>query len=186
MDTDKEMKTAGETGRGERGSKSMISVKMQEAMNNQIQAELYSAYLYLAMAADSEEKNLKGFANWLRVQYQEETMHALKLQQYLLERGGKVVLQAIQAPPSEFGAPLNVFEQVLAHEQHITALIHKLYETAVAEKDYAAQIFLQWFIEEQVEEEGNATEILEKLKMVGERSGAVLYLDKELKKRVAE
>ncbi len=164
----------------------MISVKMQEAINNQVQEELYSAYLYLAMAADSEEKNLKGFANWLRVQYQEETGHAMKLHQYVLERGGKVSLKAIQAPPTEFGTPLQVFEQVLEHEQHVTSLINKLYETAVSEKDYAAQIFLQWFIEEQVEEEGNATEILEKLRMVGERSGAVLYLDKELKKRVAE
>ncbi len=164
----------------------MISVKMQEAINKQIQEELYSAYLYLAMAADSDEKNLKGFANWLQVQYKEETSHAMKLYQYLLERGGKVELKAIQAPPSKFGTPLEVFEQVLAHERHITAAINELYETALKEKDYAAQIFLQWFIEEQVEEEGNATEILEKLKMVGERSGGLLYLDKELKKRVAE
>ena len=164
----------------------MISVKMQEAINKQIQEELYSSYLYLAMAADSEEKNLKGFANWLQVQYQEENAHAMKLYHYLLERGGKVKLAPIQAPPSEFGTPLQVFETVLAHERHITASINALYETAVSEKDYAAQIFLQWFIEEQVEEEGNASEILEKLKMVGERSGAILYLDKELKKRVAE
>ena len=164
----------------------MISVKMQEAINKQIQEELYSSYLYLAMAADSEEKNLKGFANWLQVQYQEENAHAMKLYHYLLERGGKVKLAPIQAPPSEFGTPLQVFETVLAHERHITSSINALYETAVSEKDYAAQIFLQWFIEEQVEEEGNASEILEKLKMVGERSGAILYLDKELKKRVAE
>ena len=153
-------------------------------MNNQVQAEFYSAQLYLAMSAYCDSENLKGFAHWLRVQYQEETSHGLKFVDHILERGGGVVLKAVDAPPAKFGTPLKVFEEVLAHEKKVTALINKLYEMAIAEKDYASQIFLQWFVNEQVEEEGNANEILGKLKMIGDKSaGAVLYLDKELKKR---
>ena len=162
----------------------MISKKMQDAINDQVQAELASAYLYLGMAAYCEEKNLKGFGNWLRVQYNEETGHAMKLLNYLLERGGKVALKAIEAPAAEYGSPLNVFEKVLAHEEHVTARIHALYEVAVAEKDYASQIFLQWFITEQVEEEASASEVIERLKMLPENSsGGLLYIDKELGKR---
>ncbi len=161
----------------------MISNKMQDAINNQVQAELASAYLYLSMAAYCESKNMKGFGHWLRVQYQEETGHAMKMVDYLLERGGQPVLKAIDAPPAEFGSPLNVFEKVLAHEQHVTSLINSLYEVALAEKDYASQIFLQWYINEQVEEEASASEILEKLKMLGDKSSAIVYLDKELGKR---
>lgn len=161
----------------------MISNKMQDAVNNQIQAEFASANLYLAMSAYCESSNLKGFAHWLRVQYQEETTHALKLFDYLLERGGQVKVQSIDAQAAEFGSPLNIFEKVLAHEQHVTALINQLYELAVAEKDYAGQVFLQWFITEQVEEEASASSILETLKMLPDKSGALLYLDKELGKR---
>jgi len=161
----------------------MISKKMQDTINNQVQAELASAYLYLSMAAYCEGKNMKGFGHWLRVQYQEETGHAMKLMDYLLERGGQPELKAIDAPPAEFGSPLNVFEKVLSHEQHVTSLIHSLYEVALAEKDYASQIFLQWFINEQVEEEASASEILEKIKMLGDKSSAIIYLDKELGKR---
>lgn len=162
----------------------MISQKLQDAINNQIQAELYSAYLYLSMSAYSESKNLAGFAHWLKLQYQEETGHALKLIDYLQERGGKVELKRIDAPPSEFGTPLEVFEQTLAHEEHVTSLINKLYEIAVEEKDYAAQIFLQWFITEQVEEEASASAVVERLKIIGDKSpGGILYLDKELGKR---
>jgi ferritin len=159
----------------------MITKKVQDAINTQIQKETYSAYLYLAMAADFEAKNLKGFASWLRIQNQEEVSHAIKLYDYLLERGGTVALQAIQAPPSEFGTPLQIFEQVLEHEQYVTASINSLYEVALAEKDYATQIFLQWFISEQVEEEASASEVLEKIRMTGDR--ALVYLDKELGKR---
>ena len=159
----------------------MIAKKVQDAINAQIQKENYSAYLYLAMAADCEAKNLKGFATWLRVQYQEEVSHALKLYDYLLERGGTVALQPIQAPPADFGTPLQMFEQVLAHEQYVTASINSLYEVALAEKDYATQVFLQWFISEQVEEEASAGEVLEKIRMTGDR--ALVYLDKELGKR---
>ncbi|HMM19938.1 MAG TPA: ferritin [Selenomonadales bacterium] len=161
----------------------MISQKMQDAINNQIQAELASAYLYLSMAAYCEKENMKGFGQWLRVQYQEETGHAMKLLDYLLERGGQPLLKAIDAPPAEFGSWLSMFEKVLSHEQHVTALIHSLYEVALAERDYASQIFLQWYISEQVEEEASASEIVERLKMLQDNSGALFYLDKELGKR---
>ncbi|MDF2635103.1 MAG: Ferroxidase [Pelosinus sp.] len=166
-----------------KGEHKMISTKLQDAINNQIQAELNSAYIYLAMSVECEQKNLSGFASWLRVQYQEENSHAFKLVDYLLERGGSVKLQAIEAPATEYGTPVELFEKVLAHEIHITNLINKLYEVALEEKDYAAQIFLQWFIAEQVEEEASASAVLERLKFVGDKGGSLLYIDKELGKR---
>lgn len=161
----------------------MKSIKLQDTINNQIQAELYSAYLYLAMANECQSKNLKGFANWLNVQYQEETMHAMKLLTYMQDRGAKVELQAIQAPPSEFGTPVEIFEQVLKHELHVTELINNLFAVAIEEKDYAAQMFLQWFVNEQVEEEASATEVLEKLKMAEGNNGALFFIDQELAAR---
>jgi ferritin len=161
----------------------MLSKKVQDAFNNQIQAEMASAYLYLSMAAYCEGKNLKGFGHWLRAQYNEEVSHAMKILDYVIERGGQVLLQAIEAPPAEFGAPADVFAKVLAHEQHVTARINSLYELAVAEKDYASQIFLQWFISEQVEEEGSAGEIIERMKLAGDKGSALVWIDKELGKR---
>jgi ferritin len=161
----------------------MISKNMEKAINNQIQAELNSAYLYLGMAAYCEEKNFKGFSHWLKVQYQEETSHAMKLYQHLLERGGSVTLKDISAPKSDFGSMLQLFENVLEHERQITKLINGLYEVALAEKDYPAQILLHWFIQEQVEEEASSAEIVEKLKMVGDKASSILYLDKSLAKR---
>ncbi|HWR41804.1 ferritin [Sporomusa sp.] len=161
----------------------MITAKLQKAINHQIQAEMYSANLYLAMSGYCMSKNLKGFANWLRVQYQEETMHALKFVDYILERGGELDLKVIDAPPAEFGKPVEVFEQILAHEEHVTSLINKLYEVAVEEKDVAAQIFLQWFVTEQVEEEASASEVLEQLRMIGDKNSGLFYLDKELATR---
>lgn len=161
----------------------MISTKLQDAINNQIQAEMNSAQLYLAMSVYSEDKNLRGFAHWLKTQYQEETTHAFKFIDYLVARNGTVKLQAIPAPAATYGSPVELFEQVLAHEIQITSLINKLYEVAIEEKDYAAQIFLQWFIEEQVEEEGSAAAVLERLKMIGSSNGSLLYIDKELGKR---
>ena len=158
----------------------MINSTLVQAMNEQIQEELYSSYLYLAMSQYCEGKNLKGFAHWLKAQYNEEVSHAFKLMEHLQDRGGQVVLKAIAAPPVEFGSPVSVFEKVLAHEQHITERIAKLYELALAEKDYPAQILLQWYINEQVEEEASATSILEKLKLIPENSGALFYIDKEL------
>jgi ferritin len=162
----------------------MIKGKLQKAINNQIQAEMFSAQLYLAMSGYLERENLKGFASWMRVQYQEETAHAFKFIDYLLARGGTLELKAIDAPPTEFGTPVEVFQKVLAHEEHVTDLINKLHETAVDEKDVATQIFLQWFVTEQIEEEGSANEILEKLKLIPEKSGALFYMDKELGSRV--
>jgi len=161
----------------------MISKKLQDALNEQIQAEMASAYLYLSMAAYCEGKNLKGFGHWLRAQYNEEVGHAMKMFDFIIERGGQVVLKAIEAPSTEFGSPADVFSKVLSHEQHVTARINSLYELALAEKDYASQIFLQWFITEQVEEEGSAGEIIERIKLAGDKGSALVWIDKELGKR---
>ncbi|MGL5207286.1 MAG: ferritin [Acidaminococcaceae bacterium] len=160
-----------------------MNKKMQAAINDQIQKEFYSAYLYLAMSAYCAGNNLPGFAKWLEIQHKEETEHGMKLLGHLLERGAKVELGKIEAPPAEFGSPKALFEEVLKHEQFVTASINKLYETAVAEKDYPAQVMLQWFISEQVEEESNATAILDSLKMVGDKGAPLMYIDKELGKR---
>jgi ferritin len=164
----------------------MIPKAMQDAMNEQIKNELYSAYLYLSMAAHFESKTLAGFANWLRIQAKEELGHAMKFYDFILERGGEVTLKAIDQPPSSWKSNLEAFEQVLAHEQKVTKNIHDLYELALKEKDYPSQVMLQWFIEEQVEEEKNATEIIEKLKMIEAHGTAVLMLDHELGERKAE
>ena len=159
----------------------MLGKKMQDLMNNQIQAELYSAQLYLAMSVYSETENFKGIARWLKVQYEEETSHGMKFLHYIVERGGEVELKAIEAPPVKYGSMLKMFEEVLAHEKKVTALINNLYEVALKEKDYASQIFLQWFITEQVEEEANASEIVAQLKMIGDKSvGGLFQLDHAL------
>ena len=164
----------------------MLGKKLQDAMNEQIKNELYSAYLYLSMSAYCEAANLPGFAHWMRMQAQEEVEHAMKFYQFIYERGGRVVLQAIDQPTIEFQSPLNVFEQTLAHEQKVTAMIHDLYALAVQEKDYASQAFLQWFVTEQVEEEDSASQILETLKMIGDKGHALLMLDRELGSRGAD
>lgn len=161
----------------------MISKSMQDAINEQIKNEIYSAYLYLSMSAHFEGRNLNGFAKWLRVQANEELGHAMKFYDYLFERGGQVVLKAIEQPPSEWKSNLEVFEQVLEHEQKVTAMINKLYEQALKENDYPSQILLQWFINEQVEEEKNAAQIIENLKLIDAHGTAVLMLDHELGKR---
>jgi len=159
----------------------MLGKKMQDMMNNQIQAEFYSAQLYLSMSAYSEAENFRGFARWLKVQYEEETSHGMKFLGYIQERGGEVELKAIEAPPVKFGSMLKMFEEVLSHEKKVTAMINNLYELALKEKDYAAQIFLQWFINEQVEEEANATLIVAQLKMIGDKSvGGLFQLDHTL------
>ncbi|MBE0680358.1 MAG: ferritin [Anaerolineales bacterium] len=161
----------------------MISKAMQDALNDQINKELYSSYLYLSMAAYFEDANLPGFGHWMRVQEAEEREHAMKLYDFLLERGGKVMLKAIDAPKTEWKSALEVAEEVAAHEAKVTASIHALYETALKEKDYAAQVMLQWFISEQVEEEKNAAEIVANLKLIEQRGTAVLMLDHRLSKR---
>lgn len=164
----------------------MIGKTMQDAMNEQINKELFSSYLYLSMAAHFEAKNLPGFASWMRIQEVEEREHAMKFYDHLLERGGKVELKAIAAPKVEWKSSLELFEEVAKHEAMITASIYSLFELAQKEKDYPVQVMLQWFISEQVEEEKNATEILENLKLIEDRGTAVLMLDHRLAKRKGE
>ena len=161
----------------------MISKIMQDAINDQIQKELYSSYLYLSMAAYFADKNLSGFAHWMRVQEAEEREHAMKLYDFILERGGKVNLKAIDAPKTEWTSTLEVAEEVAAHEAKVTASIYALYETALKEKDYPTQIMLQWFISEQVEEEKNAAEIVANLKLIEKGGTAIYVLDHQLGKR---
>ena len=160
-----------------------MNKKVYEVYNNQVQAELYSAYLYLAMSFDMESKNYRGMAKWLEKQYNEEREHAFKLIEFMQDCGEKPVLQQIDMPAADFGTPVELFAKVLEHEQLVTSLIRNMYEVAIEEKDYAAQIHLQWFVSEQVEEEANATEILEKLKMVGDSVQGVLMVDAKLGER---
>ncbi|MFA0822163.1 MAG: ferritin [Methanomethylovorans sp.] len=157
---------------------------MLKALNEQVNKEMYSAYLYLSMSAHCTNVGLNGFANWFMVQYQEETFHAMKIYNYINEQGEKVVLQAIEKPPSDFGTPLEMFQATLKHEQFITKSIHDLVTLALEEKDYATQIFLQWFITEQIEEESNDNEIISKLKLIGDNTSSLFVLDKELSVRV--
>jgi ferritin len=161
----------------------MIPAKIQEALNRHVQAETYSAYLYLAMSAYCEAKAYKGFGRWLRVQHEEELDHARKSLDFLVARGGEARLGAVEAPPSSFGTITEVFEKVLEHERKVTAFINDLYRLATEERDTASQVFLQWFVTEQVEEETRAQELVDKLRMVGDRPGSALYLDKEYGKR---
>jgi ferritin len=158
----------------------MLSKEVLEGINDQIRNEIASAYLYLSMSAYCETQNLSGMAKWLRIQWEEETQHAMKLFNYVVDRGGTVVLQAIEKPPAKFKSVLGIFEEVFAHEQKVTALINKLYETALKTKDYATQVELQWFIKEQVEEEKNAAEIIELMKRAGDSGPMLLMLDRQL------
>jgi len=158
----------------------VLSEAVQDAMNGQINNELYSAYQYLSMAAYCEAVNLPGFARWMRAQSREELQHAMKFYDFVLERNGRVALQAIGAPLGEFGSPLEVFEKALEPEQKVTAMINELYGLAAGENDYASQAFLQWFVTEQVEEEKNAGDVVETLKMVGDSREALFLLDREL------
>jgi ferritin len=161
----------------------MLSEAMNKALNDQINAELYSAYLYMSMNAYFKSINLDGFAAWMQAQTVEETEHAQKLYEYVNQRGGRVVLAAIQAPPKDWVSPLAVFEDTLDHEQKVTQSINNLMEVALAEKDHATQIFLQWFVTEQVEEEESVGGVLEQLKLMGEAQGGLFMLDRELGKR---
>jgi ferritin len=162
----------------------MMDEKMQEALNKQLNAEIYSAYLYLSMSAYFQSVNLGGFANWMRVQWQEELAHGLKFYDYVNERGGRVVLQAVEAPPSEWDSPLAVFEHVYEHEQKVTGMINKLVDLAVEVRDHATNNFLQWFVSEQVEEEASADEVLQKVKLVGDDASGLFMIDRELTQRV--
>ena len=158
----------------------MLSKAIQDAMNEQIKNELYSAHQYLSMSAYCESATLPGFAHWMLTQAQEEREHAMKFYNFILDRDGRVVLQAIDQPVVEFGSPLEVFEQALEQEQKVTSQINELYGLAASESDYASQAFLQWFVTEQVEEEKNVRDVLETLNMVGDESETLFLLDREL------
>ena len=158
----------------------MLNKKLESAINDQIQRELASAYIYLSMAAYFDANTLPGFANWMRIQFHEEQAHAFKFFDFVYDRGGVVELQAIEKPPVQFNSPIEVFEKTLAHEQFVTGHINDLYALALEERDYPSQTLLQWFIDEQVEEEKNAGDILDLLKMVEGNPHALLMLDREL------
>ncbi len=162
----------------------MITKTMEKALNDQINAEFYSGYLYLSMAAYFESINLAGFANWMRVQTQEELAHGMIMYNFLNERGGRVTLAAIETPPVEWKTAQKVFEDVYAHEQKVTGLINKLVDLAIKERDHATNAFLQWFVTEQVEEELNASTILNQLKIAGNVPNALFMIDRELAARV--
>ena len=163
----------------------MISTKMQEALNKQLNEELFSSYLYLSMATYFEEKNLKGFAHWFRIQSQEENMHGMKFFNFIVQKGGKVSLKQIETPKTDWNSILEVFTDSLKHEQKISGLINLLTELSMNEKDYATHTFLQWFITEQVEEEANVHELIQKLEMIGDNKSGLYLLDNELRSRVA-
>ncbi|HYG59170.1 MAG TPA: ferritin [Symbiobacteriaceae bacterium] len=162
----------------------MLPKTMADGLNAQVRHEMESAYIYLAMAAYCEAKDELGFAQWLRVQAKEELEHAMRFYDFVHDRGGRVVLQAIAQPPVEFGSMVELFEQVLQHEVKISSLIHHLYELAVQEKDYASLPFLQGFIVEQVEEEKTAADVLAQIKRAGQDMAAVIQLNKALGERV--
>jgi len=162
----------------------MLTKKMETAINGQINNEIYSAYLYSAMSADCSFKGLKGFANWFMVQYHEEMLHAMKLYEYVIKMGGKVKLLAIKEPPAEFESPRVMFDKTLAHEQFITGCIGDLVDLAKAEKDHATEIFLQWYVTEQTEEEENDNDIISQLKLIGTDTAALFLLDKDMGARM--
>lgn len=161
----------------------MIKKVIEDAINQQIVREMYSSNLYLAMSAYFASINLNGFSNWMHVQAEEEMMHALKFFDYLIDRGGKVKIGQIAAPPSEWESPLAAFEDALRHEQLVTGWINDLADLSFNEKDHATSSMLQWFIDEQVEEEATTSEIVERLKLIGDSKGALFFLDNELKQR---
>lgn len=164
----------------------MLSESLQKAINDQIKDELYAAYLYLSMSAYLETVHLSGSARWMRLQSREEASHAMKFFDYVLEREGRVVLHAIEQPPQEFKSMLDVFQQALEHERKVTGMIHRLYDLAGKERDYATQVMLQWFITEQVEEERSAGEVVDQIKIIGDQPAALFFLDKQLGAREAE
>jgi ferritin len=164
----------------------MLKKTVLAALNEQVNAELHSAYLYLGMSAWCEGRNLPGFAGWMRKQFEEEQAHALKIYDYVLDQGGEVVLKPVAGVPAAYKSLQEVWEKTLKHEQHVTALIHKLYALAQREQDFATQALMQWYVTEQVEEEKNASTILEQVKMVGSNSSAVFFLDRHVGKSRGE
>ncbi|MBC8314565.1 MAG: ferritin [Bacteroidales bacterium] len=162
----------------------MLNTRLEVELNKQLNAELYSAYLYLSMSAYLASKNLSGFSNWMKVQFEEEQFHALKLYNYIIDRGGKVTLTAIEAPKTEWNDILDVFEDVLAHEEKVTGLINELVNVSMEEKDHATVSILQWFVTEQVEEEATVSDLLDQLKLVEGKGSGLFILDREAKQRV--
>jgi len=162
----------------------MLDERMEETLNFQFNRELYSGYLYLAMAAYFEDQDLSGFANWMRIQAQEELSHAMKFYDYIVRRGGRAVMADIEAPEKEWESATTVFEQVYEHEQMVTGLINKLVDLALELKDHATHNFLQWFVAEQVEEEESASGVLQKVKLASESKSGIYMLDQELAQRV--
>ena len=161
----------------------MLSPKVEEALNNQLQVELQSAYVYLGMAAHCETVSLEGFAKWLRKQAEEEYVHAMKFYDYINDRDGRVELQALDAPPTKYSSPLQVFETALSHERSVTEKIDDLYELVNNERDFASQAWLDWFVTEQVEEEKTVGLIVDQLKLIGDEGNGLFILDKELGSR---
>lgn len=162
----------------------MLSKKLEEALNAQVNAEFWSSYLYLSMSADFAVKGLPGFANWMNIQFQEEKDHAIKFFNYIISRGGRPNLLPIADVQKEWTSPLDAFQNALEHEQVVTKLINNLYTLGTEDQDYATQSTLKWFIDEQVEEEDNARAIIDKLKMIGDNGYGIYQLDKELALRV--
>ena len=163
----------------------MLPDRMEKALNGQVNAELYSSYLYLSMNAYFKSVNLDGFANWMYAQAQEELMHAMKLYDFINQRGGRSLLAAIEAPPDQWDSPLAVFEDTLKHEKKVTGLINGLVDIAMEERDHATQIFLQWFVTEQIEEEESVGNVLEQLKLLGDAKQGLFMMDRELAARQA-
>lgn len=161
----------------------MISKKLQDAINLQINRELFSEYLYLSMAAYLDSLGLQGFAHFFKIQVQEERFHALKFFDYMNERGGRVILDKIEQPQIDFDSPVEVFEMSYKHEQFVTKSINELMDIAISEKDHATKSFLNWFVDEQVEEEASMDNILNQLKMIGGKGQGMLMLDRELAQR---
>lgn len=162
----------------------MITKRMEKALNGQINKEFYSAYLYLSMSAYCNKNNMPGCEHWFRMQYDEEVAHMTKMFDYLMQHGGEAHLLKIDEPPAEFGSILSAFEASLKHEQFVTQSINELLNVAVEEKDHATQVFLQWFITEQVEEEANVKEIVDRLKMAGGNGAALMMIDDKLGQRM--
>ncbi len=163
----------------------MLGPKIQDAFNKQLNAEFFSSYLYLSMAAYFESRNLTGMAHWMRMQADEENMHVMKFFDYIIERGGHVRLAAIDGPKTEWSNPLDVFQDTCEHERKVTGLINGLVDLSIKESDHAANIFLQWFVNEQVEEESSVGAITDKLKLVGDNPVALFMIDQELTQRAA-
>ena len=161
----------------------MFNPRIQDAFNRQLNAELFSSYLYLSMSAYFESQNLKGMAHWMRIQVQEELQHAMKFLDFINDRGGRVLLTAVEGPRTEWSSPLEAFQDTCEHESKVTGLINDLVDLSIKEKDHAANTFLQWFVTEQVEEEASAREIADKLKLAGDNSVALLMIDQELGRR---